>query len=140
MIRADLLARLQEELTRPAFNRWLAAVALNVDAQEQTVEVVLPCRPEFSYRLEKMMVHGGILAALADMTLHACVAVFHGAPTPTIALQIDYLAPAMGETVVARGILRKLGRSISRADVELRSDQKLVAIGRGSFSTQEKTS
>lgn len=135
----DWNARLQEELDRPPFNRWLAAVPVAVDSEKRTIEIRLPYRPEFSHHPAQNVFHGGVLSALADVAGHAAVAVFHGSPTPTITLQIDYLAPAMGDAVLARGLLRKLGRNLSRADVELRCGEKLVAIARGSFSTQERT-
>ena len=138
MTEIDWKARLQEELDRPPFNRWLAPVALSVDPEAGSIEVLLPYRPEFSHHPTEAIFHGGVLAALADVAGHAVVAVFHGKPTPTITLQIDYLAPAAGAAVHARGLLRKLGRSISRADVELRCGDRLVAIARGSFSTQER--
>ena len=132
-------ARLQEELDRPPFNRWLAALPVSVNDDERIIEIRLPYRPEFSHHPSQNVFHGGVLSALADVAGHAAVAVFHGSPTPTITLQIDYLAPAMGEAVLARGILRKLGRKLSRADVELRCGERLVAIARGTFSTQERT-
>lgn len=134
----DWTARLQEELDRPPFNRWLAFAAVGVDEQEKSIEIRLPYRPEFSHHPTEAIFHGGVLAAVADVAGHAAVAVFHGRPTPTITLQIDYLAPAAGTAVHARALLRKLGRSISRADVELRCGDRLVAIARGSFSTQDR--
>ncbi len=134
----DGIARLQEELDRPPFNRWLELLPVAVDDEERTIEICLPYRPEFSHHPSQGIFHGGVLAALADVAGHAAVAVFHGRPAPTVTLQIDYLAPAVGETVVARGILRKLGRNLSRADVELRCGNRLIALARGTFSTQER--
>lgn len=94
----------------------------------------LPFRREFSHHPKLPFVHGGIIAALVDIAGHAAVAVWQGHPVPTINLQIDYLAPAQGDEVVARGMLRKLGRNISRSDVEVTVGDKLVALGRGTFS------
>ena len=96
----------------------------------------LPFRPEFSFQPTEPCFHGGVIAAFADAAGHAAVAVFHGKPTPTITLQVDFLATAEGKALAARGILRKLGRSVSRADVELHCAGKLVAIARGTFSTR----
>jgi uncharacterized protein (TIGR00369 family) len=135
----DWNARLQEELDRPPFNQWLAAVPVAVDSEKRIIEVRLPFRSEFSHHPTQHVFHGGVLSALADVAGHAAVAVFHGSPTPTITLQIDYLAPAVGNVLFAKGILRKLGRSLSRSDVELVCGEKLVAIARGTFSTQERT-
>jgi uncharacterized protein (TIGR00369 family) len=140
MIAADMQTRLREEMDRPPFNRWLAPTAVAFDSAARSIEIYLPFRPEFSHDPARTCFHGGVLAALADIAGHAVVAVFHGAPTPTISLQLDYLEPATGDGVHARGILRKLGRGISRADVELRCGDRLVAIARGAFNSRERSS
>ena len=131
------MEQLRRQLQDPPFNRWLSPVAVNVDEAARELVVSLPFRPEFSYHPERSVFHGGVIASLVDLTAYAAVAIWHGGATPTITLQIDYLAPAIGHELVARGLLRKLGRSISRADVEVALDGKLVALGRGTFSTGE---
>lgn len=127
--------RLRRELLRPPFNLWLAPVAIRADEPSREIAVSLPFRPEFSYDPARPIFHGGVIAALADLTGYAAVAVWHGGVTPTIALNVDYLAPAIGQELVARGMLRKLGRSVARADIEVSADGKLVALGRGTFAT-----
>jgi uncharacterized protein (TIGR00369 family) len=134
---SDLLARLHEEMLRPPFNRWLAPEVLSVDEANQVVDLSLPFRPELGHHPLQPFFHGGVIAALADAAGHAAVAVFHGRPTPTVTLSIDYLAPATGSTLTARGILRRLGRTLSRADVELHCESKLVALARGTFSSKD---
>ena len=136
MPEAALVDRLREEMDRPPFNRWLAPRIIGVDAEARCVQLSLPFRAEFSFHPTEPYFHGGVIAALADAAGHAAVAVFHGKPAPTVTLQVDFLAPANGEALDARGILRKLGRSVSRADVELHCAGKLVAIARGTFSTR----
>jgi hypothetical protein len=136
MTRIDWKARLQEELDRPPFKRWLAAVVASFNDDDRRSY----CRTDLSSATipprKSFMVAFFQRSRTWRATLPA-VAVFHGSPAPTIALQIDYLVPAIGKAVHARGILRKLGRSISHADVKLRCSDKLVAIARGSFSTRE---
>jgi acyl-coenzyme A thioesterase PaaI-like protein len=78
-----------------------------------------------------------MVASVIDIVAHAAVAVWHGGPAPTVTLQIDYLAPAIGPELHARGILRRMGRTVSRADAEISAGGKLVSIGRGTFSTKE---
>jgi uncharacterized protein (TIGR00369 family) len=136
MPEAGLVGRLREEMDRPPFNRWLAPRIIGVDAEARTVALSLPFRAEFSFHPTEPCFHGGVIAALADAAGHAAVAVFHGKPTPTITLQVDFLATAKGDALHARGMLRKLGRSVSRADVELHCAGKLVALARGTFSTK----
>ena len=133
---ATPLERLEHCLTYPPHNAWMGARPLGVNEADRTVEVGLRVRPQFSLDPKTLVVHGGVLATLIDMTAHAAVAVWHGAVTPTVTLQVDYLAPATAPELVARGMLRKLGRSIARADVEVRAGERLFTLGRGTFSVR----
>lgn len=134
---ADPLDLLREQLRQPRHNLWMGATALSAERATQVIEIELRFRPEMSGKGGEMLFHGGIIASLIDMTGHAAVAVWYGGgTTPTIGLQIEYLAPAIGERLTARGMLRKAGRSIACADVEVRAGDTLVALGRGRFSTR----
>jgi uncharacterized protein (TIGR00369 family) len=71
-------------------------------------------------------------STLIDLAGHAAVAVKIGKMAPTI----DYLRPSIGESVVARARLLKLGRMLARVDMEVTDTQgRLIAVGRGSFAT-----
>ena len=130
------LELLRDQLQTPAHNRWMGATAVAADSDRKTIEVALAFRPEFGIHPDDKLFHGGIIASLIDITGHASVAVWlGGGVTPTISLQIDYLAPAPAPELRATGILRKSGRMIACADIELRAGDKLVALGRGRFST-----
>jgi len=138
--RQAALERLGEELRRPPFNRWVQARPVEVDTAKREITIAVPYRPELSYDPGRPIFHGGVIATVADIAGYAVVAVWHGGSTPTISLQIDYLAPAEGAELQARAILRKLGRSVSRADIEVMTGNRLVALGRGMFSTAAKPS
>lgn len=134
---ADPLDLLREQLRHPPHNLWMGAKAISADRATQTIVTELRFRPEMSGQDGEPLFHGGIIASLIDMTGHAAVAVWYGGgTTPTIGLQIEYLAPALGESLTARGMLRKAGRSIACADVEVMAGPRLVALGRGRFSTR----
>jgi uncharacterized protein (TIGR00369 family) len=80
--------------------------------------------------------HGGVIATLIDLAGHAAVAVKIGKMAPTIDLRIDYLRPSIGESIVARARLLKVGRRLARVDVDVTDAQgRLIAVRRGSFST-----
>jgi uncharacterized protein (TIGR00369 family) len=128
--------RLVEEMRRPPFQAWLNPVARTVDEAKRAVVVSLAYKAEFSYHPTEPLCHGGVLAGLVDVVGHAAVAVWHGAPTPTISLQIDFLRPAMATELIATGALRQMGHTASRADAEISADGKLVALGRGTFPTR----
>lgn len=132
---AAALARLRDELRRPPFNSWLAIEAVAADPVRRAVTLAMPLRPEMCHDADGRLAHGGIVAALIDVAGYATVAIWQDGPTPTIVLQVDYLGPAAGPVLRAEGQLRKRGRSIGRADVEVFSGDRLVALGRASFST-----
>lgn len=130
------LERLREEMERPPFNTWLAPLALDADEERREVLISFRRRPELCLDETGQVVHGGVLAAMIDIAGHATVAVWHGSPTPTVSLHVDYLAPAAGAEVRVRGKLRRLGHYMGRADIEVENGAALVALGRGTFSTR----
>jgi uncharacterized protein (TIGR00369 family) len=130
------LARLAEEMRRPPLHAFLAPRAHAVDPVSGEVVIRLPFRPEFGRDPVDVGYHGGVLAALIDLAGHAAVAVRIGKPAPTIDLRIDYLRPAPGVELEARARVLRAGRAIGRADVDVFANGVLVAVGRGSFSTQ----
>jgi uncharacterized protein (TIGR00369 family) len=136
------MERLRREIARAPLHDFLRVEAEAV-AADGAVSVRLPFRPEFRRARDVDDYHGGILAALIDLTAHAAVAVRSGGMAPTIDLRVDYLRGAPAVTLRATGRLLRLGRSIARADVEVwAGDERLVAVGRGTFQipTGERTS
>jgi uncharacterized protein (TIGR00369 family) len=130
------LARLEEEMQRPPLHAFLAPRAHAVDPVSGEVVIRMAFRPEFGRDPVDIGYHGGILASLIDLAGHAAVAVKIGKPAPTIDLRIDYLRPAPGVELEARARVLRAGRAIGRADIEVLADGVLVAVGRGTFSTQ----
>lgn len=129
------LTRLREELENPPFHGLLRPRPVRVEA-DGSVVVGLSYRPEFSGRRGENFFHGGVLASLADIAAHAAVALRAGGMAPTIDLRIDYLRPAPAGELLATARILKAGRTVSRADVEIRDcDGQLVAVGRGAFSS-----
>lgn len=131
------LARLAHEMTDPPFHDVLRPQPVSVGA-DGTVVVRLPFRPEFCRSRESPFYHGGVIATLVDIAAHAAIAVRVGRTVPTIDLRIDYLRAAPAGDLLATGKILIVGRSVGRADVEVRSAEgKVVAVGRGAFSTRE---
>jgi uncharacterized protein (TIGR00369 family) len=132
-----LLERLRTEMARAPFHAFLRPEAAAVEAESGAVIVRLPFRPEFRRAYDVDDYHGGILAALIDLTAHAAVAVRTGGVAPTIDLRIDYLRAAPGVALRAVGKVLRLGRSVARADVEVwAGEDRLVAVGRGTFQAR----
>lgn len=116
------------------YHRWLGVEL--VRAEEGSVVVRLPYREEFLGDDDGTNIHGGIIAALADIT--GCFAVISavGHDVPTLDLRIDYLRMVRpGEEMVASARTIKAGRTVGLADVEVRAGDRLVAVARGTFVT-----
>ncbi len=124
-----------------ADSRATAALGLVLEeiaepAGDAAVTLKMPLRPELT-RGDETVFHGGPLASLADVAGDMAVAVRAGGGVPTISLHVDYLRPATGPYVRAVGRLRRYGRTISVADVEIRDHQgRLCALGRGAYSSK----
>lgn len=132
------LARLSHEMAAAPFHDVLRPEAVSADPEAGTVTVRLAFRPEFGGSRTAVFYHGGVIASLIDLTAHAAIAVKVGRTVPTIDLRIDCIRPAPGVTLTAVGRLVSAGRSIGRADVDVHAEGRLVATGRGTFSTLER--
>ncbi len=133
---AEALERLRHELQHPPFHAVLRPEPVSVDLDSGTVVIRLPYQAIFGRAQGSPEVHGGVVATLIDMAGHAAVAVQTQRMAPTIDLRIDYLRPAPAKDLLATARLIKLGRAVSRVDIDIHGeDGKLVAIGRGAFSS-----
>jgi uncharacterized protein (TIGR00369 family) len=133
---ADALAALRKELAHPPFHAVLAPEALSADAERGEVRIRLPYQPSFGRAAGSDAIHGGVIAALADLAAHAAVAVQIGRMAPTIDLRIDYLRPAPGHDLYATATTLRVGRAVARVDVVIGgADTAPYAVARGSFST-----
>jgi uncharacterized protein (TIGR00369 family) len=131
---SDTLARLRIKVERPPFHAVLRPEPVAVEAG--TVVIRLRYRPEFRRAPDDAGYHGGVIAALIDLTAHAAVAIHVERTVPTVDLRIDYLRAAPGTDLIARGKVLRAGRSIARADVEvLDAADTIIAVGRGTYST-----
>ena len=97
----------------------------------------MPMRPEFERGPGTGQCHGGPIASLIDTAACNVVMMVVGHGVPTIDCRIDYMRPAIDTDLIAKATARRVGRSIAVADVDVyNEDGKLLASGRGTFSTQ----
>lgn len=79
--------------------------------------------------------HGGVAYSLADTVGGAAVMSLHWAPTPTVDMRIDYLAPGTDDLVAEAEVVRN-GDSVAVASVSVRDVTGThVADARGVFKT-----
>ncbi len=119
---------------------YIADLGVRVEtAEAATGRVVasLALRPELERAPGSGQFHGGAIAALVDIAGDMAVAMALGGGVPTIDLRLDYLRPALGDRLVATATVRKLGRTVALADVEVVDAQgRLCAVGRGCYAAK----
>lgn len=119
---------------------YIAGLGIRVEAVDPAagrVVASLALRPELERTVGSGQFHGGAIAALIDIAGDMAVAVGLGGGVPTIDLRIDYLRPATGARLVATATVRKLGRTVALADVDVVDEQRrLCAVGRGCYAAR----
>ena len=91
------------------------------------------------HRQQDGVAHGGILSYAADNVLTFAAGAAVGPDVWTAGFTIDYLAPATGATLIARGHVIRAGRRLVtvRADLHDLShdgDQRLAAVAQGTIT------
>ncbi|PKP92728.1 MAG: thioesterase [Alphaproteobacteria bacterium HGW-Alphaproteobacteria-14] len=125
-------AGLQEMLDIAPFHHWLGPKIQS--CSEDGLELTMPWREEIVSNPVLGAAHGGVLAALIDLTgLYALV--MHGTQAKATAdLRVDYHRPATTGPIIARGQVVKTGRQLSVAEARIFGpDGKLLASGRGAY-------
>lgn len=128
----DVFTEFQKNLLISPFHSWLGLNVVSVS--RELIEISLPWRKEFVSNTAIQATHGGILAALIDLTGLYAVRAAGGNANATADLRVDYHRPATPATIVACGTVVKLGRRLSTADVRIsNSSGILLASGRGAY-------
>jgi uncharacterized protein (TIGR00369 family) len=129
-------AEIQQMLDVSPFNLFLGLTVVAADPVKQEVTMRSPMRPEFERRPGSKQWHGGVIASVIDTVGDFAVGMMVGRGLPTVNFRVDYLKPAVDTALVAVSRVRRAGKSVGVADVDV-FDEKgaLLAIGRGTYST-----
>lgn len=125
---------IQRLLDASPFIAFCGMRCTRVDFQAGGVTLTMPMRPEFERGVRTGQFHGGPIAALIDTAGDFAVVLSTGREVPTLNLRVDYLRPAFGDGLVAHAVVRRTGRTLAWADVDVYDTSgQLVAIGRGNY-------
>jgi uncharacterized protein (TIGR00369 family) len=83
------------------------------------------------------ILHGGIIAALFDVSMAALLLPYAGGFAPTINLDIKYIKPVKeGDTLMIKAAIVSLGKSIAHAEAKAysKTSDTLSSTGTGTFS------
>jgi uncharacterized protein (TIGR00369 family) len=129
-------ASLQAKIDQAPFHHYLRPFVESVDSDKGEVTLRLDIRPDMARVPGEAAAHGGVIAALADISAHAAVMVMVGRTVPTVDLRLDYMRPAAGAVLRAHAAVLRCGRSLATVDVRLVNDDgKIAAVARGTFLT-----
>lgn len=129
-------AELEAIFAASPFIHWLNLRIDTIDYEAQTLRVSVPMRPEFERKANSGQWHGGPLASVIDTVGDFALGMLLGQGLPTINFRVDYLRPAIDTDLQVIARVRRAGRSVGVADVDvLNQNGQLVAIGRASYAT-----
>lgn len=132
------LEQIQEKFNNSPYIASLGMTATELDYDQGLLTVRIPMRPEFERRRDSGQWHGGPMAAIIDTVGDFAVGMLLGRGLPTINFRVDYFRPAINTALVAVARVRRNGRSVGVADVDIYNEnQVLLAVGRATYSTQE---
>lgn len=114
---AEALELVSRVTTAPGYTRAMGTRV--VSAEPGAVEMAIDFHEDV--RQAHGYFHGGVIAGLADHAAGGAVttALEAGRFVVTVNLQVNYLAPARGSTLIARAKAQQIGRAICVAQVEL---------------------
>lgn len=129
-------AEIQESMNASPFIALLGLTVVSADPDKQEVTMRAPLKTEFERQPGSKQWHGGVIASVVDTVGDYAVGMMVGRGLPTINFRVDYLRPAIDTALVAVARVRRAGKSVGVADVDVFDDNgKLLAIGRGTYST-----
>lgn len=129
---ASIIERMRERLLVSPFHRWLGLTLIGINSEELTLE--MPWRDEIVSNPTLCTAHGGVIAALIDLTGLYTVLAFGGTARATVNMQVDFHRPATPGQLRAIGRPIKLGRQFSVAETRIVDPEGgLLSSGRATY-------
>jgi uncharacterized protein (TIGR00369 family) len=129
---APTAADIEARLLKGPFHQFLGLKVESV--AEGEIALTATFRDEWVVNVEGGYIHGGILAALVDLTADWALVSRTGRGVPTIDLRVDYHRAARGN-LRATGKVIKFGKQFSVSEAQVfDADGQLVASGRGVYA------
>lgn len=126
------LEQIEAALHAAPFHRWLGLKAISTDAEKLVLE--MPWREEVVSNPRIQSAHGGVLAALIDLTGFYALLASGNMPSATADLRVDYHKPATPGTLSVTGKIIRLGATLSVAEAYvMNTDGALLSSGRGAY-------
>ncbi len=119
-------------MRRGPFHEWLGLEVVSVSEDE--IELIARWRKEWVVNVDGDYTHGGILAALVDLTADWALYARTGRGVPTVDMRVDYHRPAKSGDLRVKGVVVKAGGRLSVAEARVYDmNDNLLASGRGVY-------
>ncbi len=127
---------IQARFDNSPFISTLGLTVLSLDHEESELTVQMPMNPGLERIAGTKQFHGGPIASFVDTVGDFAIGMLLGGGVPTINFRIDYLKPAVGDSLTAVARVRRAGRTVSVVDIDILNDKdSLVAIGRATYAS-----
>jgi len=135
MVFVQILTQLLKE---SPFQQLFDLSCTRLERTKGEVEIVMGYTASVERSPGTRQYHGGAIASLIDIAGDYALWAMLGYGVPTINIRIDYLRPASDTKLRAQARVRRAGRTVGVVDIDVLDDQdRLVAIGRGTYGTKE---
>lgn len=132
------LRDMQLALEAAPFHRWLGLKVIS--AGEEAIRLEMPWRDEVVSNPRTQSAHGGILAALIDLTGFYTLLAAGSVPIATADLRVDYHKPATPGPLTITGRIVRLGSTLSVAEASItNADGDLLSSGRGAYQMPRRS-
>lgn len=121
-------------------------LGVKVDSiSDEFVRLYIPFKEELVGHVKRSMIHGGVISSLVDICAGFAVWTHckHDDNVATITLSVDYLRPALANTIYAEAKVRLLGNKVGNAHVIVWTADNPdvhVAEGRGVYNIKRGSS
>lgn len=127
--------QIEAMLQASPFISFLGLTVTALDAAMQEISMRAPMRPEFEREPGTKQWHGGPIASIIDTVGDYALVMFVGRGLPTINFRVDYFRPAIDTALITKGRVRRMGRTVGVADVDVHDEKgTLIAIGRATYA------
>ncbi len=127
---------IQAKFDASPFIAFLGLQVIEADAASEEITVRAPFRPELERGVGTGQWHGGPIASVIDTVGDFALVQLVGRGLPTINFRVDYLRPAVNTALIVKAKVRRNGRSVGVADVDVFDERgTLLAIGRATYAT-----
>ena len=132
----DTTEKIQASIDSSPFNAFCGIIVRELDIEAGQLVMTMPLRPEMERIAASKQMHGGPIACLIDTAGCYAVMMKVGHGVPTINFRTDYFRPVIDTDLKAVATVRKAGRTVSVADIDVfDKNDRLVASGRATYSS-----